>query len=139
VKVVLDSNIYVSAFLFDRDPERIIDFGIAGKFKLYSSLYIIEEVKRVLHEKLGTSERFAVLSGKRIERYSSVIPIRGGLGLNDPTPIDPKDGPVIKTCLASKADVLVTGDKELSSLNVRGTVILGPTMFLRHLTAQGVI
>lgn len=139
MKVVLDSNIYVSAFLFDRDPERIVNLGIASRFKVYSSLYIIEEVKRVLHEKLGTSERFAIISAKRIERYSSVIPIRGNLGLNDPIPIDPKDGPVIKTCLASKADVLVTGDKELSSLKVRGMLILGPATFLRHLTAQGII
>jgi len=138
VKVVLDSNVYVSAFLFDRGPERIIDLGIAAKFKVYSSLYIIEGVKRVLHEKMGTSERFAIIAGKRIERYSNIVPIRGSLGLNSPTPIDPKDGPIIKTCLASKADVLVTGDKELSSLVVRGMKILSPTLFLRYLSIQGI-
>lgn len=137
MKVVLDSNVYVSAFGFDRGPERIINLGLATNFKIYSSLYIIEEVKRVLHEKLGMSERFASLAAKRIERYSKVVPVRGGLG--GPDPVDPKDGPIIKTCLASKVHFLVTGDKELSSLAVRGTKIISPAQFLRYLKTQGII
>lgn len=136
MKVVLDSNVYVSAFGFDAGPERIIELGLATNFKIYSSLYIIAEVKRVLHEKLGMSERFAVLAGKRIERYSSVVPIRGAPA--GPIPIDPNDGPIIKTCLASKADFLVTGDKELASLKVRGMTIVSPAQFLRHLRTQGI-
>jgi len=136
VKVVLDSNVYVSAFLWDKGPERIINLGLAARFKVYSSLYIIEEVKRVLHEKLGMSERFSILAGKRIERYSTVVPVRGGL--HGPSPVDAKDGPIIKTCLASKADILVTGDKELSSLVVRGMKILSPAQFLRHLSSEGI-
>jgi len=136
VKVVLDSNVYVSAFGFDAGPERIIDLGIATNFKIYSSLYIIDEVKRVLHEKLGMSERFAMLAGKRIERYSNVVPIRGVPA--GPIPIDPNDGPIIKTCLASKADFLVTGDKELFSVRMKGVEIVNPAQFLRHLRTQGI-
>lgn len=137
MKVVLDSNIYVSAFGFDRGPETIINLGLATNFKIYSSLYIIEEVVRVLHEKLGMSERFAVLAGKRIRRFSTeVVPVRGSL--DDSAPIDPKDGPIIKTCLASRADFLVTGDKELFSLTVRGLKIISPAHFLRHLRTQGI-
>ena len=137
MKVVLDSNVYVSAFGFDAGPEEIVNLGLAGKFKVYSSLYIIEEVKRVLHVKLGMSERFSALAGKRIERYSNVVPVRGSLG--GPEPVDPKDGPIIKTCLASKAHFLVTGDKELASLEVRGMKILSPAQFLRQLKIQGIV
>lgn len=136
MKVVLDSNVYVSAFGFDAGPERIIELGLATNFKIYSSLYIIDEVKRVLREKLGTSERFAVLAGKRIERFSNVVPVRGVPDV--PIPIDPNDGPIIKTCLASKADFLVTGDKELSALDVKGLSIVSPAQFLRHLRTQGI-
>jgi len=136
VKVVLDSNVYVSAFGFDAGPERIIDLGLATNFKIYSSLYIIDEVRRVLREKLGMSERFAVLAGKRIQRYSNVVPIRGTPA--GPTPIDPSDGPIIKTCLASKADFLVTGDKELFALEVKGIKIVNPAQFLRHLRTEGI-
>ncbi|MFZ0931726.1 MAG: putative toxin-antitoxin system toxin component, PIN family [Syntrophobacteraceae bacterium] len=137
MKVVLDSNIYVSAFGYDRGPERIIDLGLATNFRIYSSLYIIEEVTRVLHERLGMSQRFAELAGRRITRYSTVVPIRGS-SLKGPSPLDPKDGPIIKTCLASRADFLVTGDKELWSVAVRGLEIVNPTQFLRHLRHQGI-
>ena len=138
MKVVLDSNIYVSAFGFDRGPEKIINLGVATNFKIYSSLYIVDEVKKVLHEKLGMSERFAELAGKRITRFSTVVPIRGS-SLKGPGPLDPKDGPIIKTCLASRADFLVTGDKELLSMVVRGLEIINAAQFLRHLRSQGIM
>jgi len=127
----------VSAFCFDRDPERIIDLGISGKFKVYSSLYIIAEVQRVLHEKLGTSERFAALSANRIERYSTVIPVRGGI--KGPVPTDPKDGPIVKTCLACRADFLITRDKRLARLPIRGIKSLNASQFLNYLETQGVV
>jgi putative PIN family toxin of toxin-antitoxin system len=137
VKVVLDSNIYVSAFYFDRGPERIVDLGISGKFKVYSSLYIIAEVKRVLHEKLGAPERFAVLSAERIKRHSTVVPVRGGI--KGPIPTDPKDGPIVKTCLACRADFLVTRDVKLARLPIRGTDTLNAAQFLNRLRMQGII
>jgi putative PIN family toxin of toxin-antitoxin system len=137
VKVVIDSNIYISAFLFDRVPEEVVDLGIAGRFKVYSSIYIIGEVRRVLCEKLGTSDRFAILAAKRIERISTVIPVRGNI--RGPVPSDPKDGPIIKTCLACRADFLVTGDRRLAALEVRGMRTLGPSRFLRHVATAGLI
>jgi len=137
VKVVLDSNIYISAFCFDRDPETIINLGMAGKFKVYSSLYIIHEVRTVLSEKLKMSERFASLAAKRIERYSSVVPVRGGI--RGPVPTDPSDGPIVKTCLACKADFLVTRDKRLSRLPIRGIESFNAAQFLSYLEVHGII
>ncbi len=137
MKVVLDSNIYISAFLRDRSPERIIELGRATNFRIFSSLYIVDEVRRVLHEKLGTSERFATLAGGRIARFSKVVGVRGS-SISGPSPVDPKDGPIIKTCLASRADFLVTGDKVLSALDVPGLQIVSPSRFLRQLRLQGV-
>jgi uncharacterized protein len=137
VKVVIDSNIYISAFCFDRDPEEVVNLGMANKFKLYSSLYIIHEVKTVLHEKLAMSARFASLAAKRIEKYSNVVPVRGGI--SGPFPTDAKDGPIVKTCLACKADVLVTRDKQLSRLPIRGMRSLNAGQFLGYLKTEGII
>jgi putative PIN family toxin of toxin-antitoxin system len=137
VKVVLDSNIYVSAYAFDRDPERILDLAAVKAFRVYSSIYIIEEVIWVLHEKLDWGKRFAELAGQRIARSSTVVPVRGSC-IKGPDPVDPNDGPIIKTCLAIRADFLVTRDKDLLSLSVRGTQILTAGKFLRHLRYQGI-
>ena len=137
MKVVLDTNIYVSAFLFDRGPERIFDLGRATNFRVYSSLYIIDEVKKVLHEKMGTSARFALLAGERVRRFSEVVPIRGS-SIIAPGPTDAKDGPIIKTCLTSRADFLVTGDKKLALLKVPGLDIVSASAFLQRLRNHGV-
>lgn len=137
MKVVLDSNIYVSAFCFDRDPETVINLGMAGKFKVYSSLYIIHEVRTVLSQKLKMSERFTSLAAERIERYSTVVPVRGSI--RGPIPTDPSDGPIVKTCLASKADFLVTRDKQLSRLPIRGMKSFNAAQFLNYLEMHGII
>jgi putative PIN family toxin of toxin-antitoxin system len=138
VKVVFDSNIYVSAYCFDRDPETVIDLGIAGKFNVYSSLYIIKEVRDVLvSDRLKMSTRFASLAAKRIERYSQVVPVRGGV--RGPIPTDPGDGPIVKTCLACKADILVTRDKGLLHLPIRGMQSFNAGQFLRYLREHGII
>jgi putative PIN family toxin of toxin-antitoxin system len=137
VKVVLDSNIYISAFCFDRDPEKVINLGVANKFKVYSSLYIIEEVKRILRDRLEMSERFVALAAQRIERYSEVVPVRGGV--RGPVPTDPKDGPIVKTCLACRADFLVTRDRQLARLPIRGMKSLNAGQFLGYLETTGVI
>ena len=137
MKVVLDSNIYVSAFLHDRDPERIIDLGRATNFRIYSSLYIVEEVRKALHEKLDTSERFSILAAERLRKFSKVVPIRGS-SIRGPSPVDPKDGPIIKTCLAARADFLLTGDKKLRALKVSGLEIVSPARFLLQLNSQGI-
>lgn len=55
-RVVLGSNIYVSAFNFGGAPEEIIRLAEEGIFELYVSPFIVQEVKGVLKEKFGWSE-----------------------------------------------------------------------------------
>ena len=56
LRVVLDSNIYVSAFNFDGPPGEIIRVAEDGFFALYVSPFIVQEVKGVLKHKFGWSE-----------------------------------------------------------------------------------
>jgi uncharacterized protein len=137
VKVVLDTNVYVSAFLFDRGPERIIELSRAGHFRVFSSLYIVEELREVLAGKLGTSQRFAALAAIRVAKLSRVVGIAGAPS-EGIQPIEPRDSPILKTCFASKADFLITGDKQLLALRLRGIAISTPHGFLQHLRSLGV-
>lgn len=137
MKVVLDSNVYVSAFLRDRNPERIIELGRATNFRIYSSLYIIRRGQERSPRETGYEWRFAALAGERVRRFSNVVAVRGS-SVKGPSIVDPKDGPIIKTCLASRADFLVTGDKKLSELKVSGLEIVSPSQFLRQLKSLGI-
>ena len=56
MRVVFDTNIYVSAFLFPgKYPEFILDRALQGDFDLYISNFILEEFGRVLREKFRLS------------------------------------------------------------------------------------
>jgi predicted nucleic acid-binding protein len=90
-----------------------------------------------LVDKLGTTDRFATLAELRIARLSHVEGVSGS-AVWGPSPVDPKDGPIVKTCLACRADFLVTGDKKLTRLAVPGLRIMTPSAFLRYLQTQGI-
>jgi predicted nucleic acid-binding protein len=46
---------------------------------------------------------------------------------------DPHDDKVLEAAVSGRADVLITGDKDLLELNpFRGIAILGPVNFLRR-------
>lgn len=137
MKVVLDTNVYVSALLFDRGPERIIELGQAGTFRIYASRYIVDELHNTLETKLGTGHRFAELAAIRITRFAAIVGVSGS-GAVDALEVDAQDSPIVKTCLNSKADFLVTGDKKLLKVRLRGVKILTPSAFLNHLHSQGI-
>lgn len=52
VKVVLDTNVYISAILFGGKPERIINMARSGEIELLISPDILAEVARVLEANL---------------------------------------------------------------------------------------
>lgn len=56
MKVVLDTNIYVSAFGFGGKPAEIIKLGLADKFKIIISDLIIEETIDICVRKIGLNK-----------------------------------------------------------------------------------
>ncbi len=55
VKVVIDTNVLVSATLFGGNPEQILDSAEEGKIKILISEEILEEFKGGLQRKFGFS------------------------------------------------------------------------------------
>lgn len=110
MKVVFDTNVYVSDALFDALAEALVEAARDGKFLLYVSDFILQELRQVLIEKFKVSRRFASLTVKRVQRIARLTQTGKrrfpGLG-------DPKDHPVLETAVNAGADFLVTGDKVL--------------------------
>ncbi len=50
-KVVLDSNVFISALVFGGKPREILDLAIRGRIEIAVSDDILEEIKGVLGEK----------------------------------------------------------------------------------------
>lgn len=114
MKVVLDSNIYISDALFDALAEKAVLAAIDGRYSVYVSEFILGEVFRVLLVNFKTTRRFASLTVKRIRRVARIVATSGRAF---PTLSDTNDHPVLETALNCSADYLVTGDKLLLALS----------------------
>jgi uncharacterized protein len=132
VRVVLDTNVLVSAFVFPGGaPEHVYRRVLAGRVTLVVSQPLLEELARVLIDKFRweatyTHEVLAQLLrvGQFVEPRDRVTDIRE----------DPADNRVLEAAAEGRADVIVTGDRHLRRLETwRGVAILEPAQLLDEL------
>jgi len=114
LKVVFDTNVYVSEALFNALAEAVLKAGRSGAFSIYISDFILAEIHRVLINRFHTTRRFASLAVRRAVRFSRLVPTSQR---RYQEVADPQDHPVLKTAINSGADYLVTGDKHLLILS----------------------
>lgn len=125
MRVVLDTNIFLSALLSERGPPAtIVDAWRAGRFELVSSLDQINEFKRVarypkLHPYLPRGAVGRVVNGLRT---AEVLLKRVPGGATAP---DPDDDYLIAMAIAAGAHFLVSGDRNVLSIQR-----IGPTRII---------
>jgi putative PIN family toxin of toxin-antitoxin system len=132
LKVVIDTNVIVSALIGQGPPRRIHELWTSQHFRLTVSPEILNEYLRVLaYPKFrGSPEEAARLVNENILDHVQLVkpPLQK---LPHPSR-DPKDDMFLRAALAAKADWLVSGDKDLLSLNGKYAFqILGPADFLK--------
>lgn len=108
MRIVLDTNVIVSAFLKPRSkPARILRLVLQGELKIVINEAILAEYLEVL-----VRPKFA-LNRERVKKIVQFIRSRGiyspalARRLNLP---DPNDEPFLEAALAAGADMLVTGN-----------------------------
>ena len=108
MRVVLDTNVIISALNFPGNEPMVLELALRGRFEFYLSLFILEEVAGVLTRKFGwdeqrTAQALNVLGNSAIvvepPRLTEVI--EGGHA----------DNRVLECAVAAVADYLVTGDR----------------------------
>jgi putative PIN family toxin of toxin-antitoxin system len=104
-KIILDTNIFLSAFVFSGLlPQKIIDLVIEKKMKLFTSADLEEEIFRKL-SKLKANE----------EALTNVdLLLKSALSYKPEITIsvcrDPKDNFILELAQTSKADYIITRD-----------------------------
>ena len=64
MRVALDTNIVVSGLNFDGNERLVLELALRGRFDLYSSPFILEEVAEVLDRKfVGVKTAYPRLAG----------------------------------------------------------------------------
>lgn len=128
LRLVLDTNIVISALLWRGVPRTLLDHATKDQgVELYSSEAMLDELRHSLgyrkFEKRLASAEVSVDEAVLLYRVlvNTLIPSETR-GL---VPRDPKDDIVAGTAIAAKAHAIVSGDKDLTSLEqVAGIAVL---------------
>src|SRR3989338_5876368 len=132
LKVVLDSNIIISALLFGGKPRKILDLILEKRIIGITSPYIIFELKDVLSRR-----QFDIVEEKREEvekllrKYFQIISPMVQVNLIKNHHPDNK---ILALAIDSKADYLITGDKKhiLPLKQIQKTHIVSVEEFLKE-------
>ena len=105
---VLDTNVIISALNFPGNERLVLELALRGRFELYLSRFILEEVAGVLTRKFGWNEERTAQAVLAIENAATVIdPPR----LSEVVEGGHADNRVLECAVAVNADYLVTGDR----------------------------
>lgn len=131
MRVVLDTNVLVSALLFPGGaPEAVFRLALTGEIELVTSSVLLTEFGRVLAEKFGHHPGAASERVKQVIAVATIVKPHAKVRV---IADDPDDDRVLEAALASGASVIVSGDKHLLRLGTwRGIRILGPVAFLEE-------
>jgi putative PIN family toxin of toxin-antitoxin system len=135
-RVVVDSNVVVSALLFGGISGKLIPLWKGGRMQPLCSKEIIDEYVRVLaYPKFRLVEsEIEFLVSQEIVRWFEIVTVPPG----EPFVIsDPSDDKFIWCALEGRADAIISGDEHLLNLAASPIPILTPSGFLtEHETKQ---
>jgi putative PIN family toxin of toxin-antitoxin system len=115
-RIVLDTNIWISALLFSGIPARLIQLADKGQVQVYISQDLMGELADVLNypkfqarlQRLGTTPEALLINVARLATFCE-----SPLPLEVPVLRDPKDIIVLQAAVSAGAIAIVSGDDDL--------------------------
>ena len=108
MRAVLDTNVIVSGLNFPGNERLVLEFALRGRFELFLSPFILEEVAGVLSRKFGWAESPLAQALEMLAAAATVIePVR----LPEVIGGGHADNRILECAAACSADCLVTGDR----------------------------
>jgi putative PIN family toxin of toxin-antitoxin system len=140
LRAVADTNIVVSALLWRGTPHQLFSLTESGEIAFYTSRALIEELADVLpRRKLARAVR---ATGKSVQQlvseYAAIAQLVQPRAL--PAPViarDPDDDQVLSCALGARAQLIVSGDKDVRDLRAyRRIRIVDPAQALAIVRAR---
>lgn len=118
MRLVVDTNVLVSAFLWEGTPGRLIELAGEKEIQLFTSRVLIDELAATLAKKKLT--RYVAASGltaeAMVKNYRHLATLVPASRLAGHVSRDADDDQVLAAALAARADLIVSGDKDLLDL-----------------------
>lgn len=114
LRIVLDTNVFVSAIIRNGKPRKLFQLGIDGKYKILISKEILDELSEVIQRpkfKMTSEDIVRIVSA--LMETAENVPVTSNFKAIG---IDPDDNIMINTAHDGKADYIVSGDKDIKDL-----------------------
>lgn len=126
-RIVLDTNVYISALRYGGNPQLVLDQVLYGEFQLLTSTPLEDELKRVLREKFSYSPHQILETTASLWKQAERVGPKKRLSICQ----DDSDNRVLECALEGKADFIVTGDRHLLNLPIiEALAIVTPAAFV---------
>jgi putative PIN family toxin of toxin-antitoxin system len=125
-RVVLDTNVFISAIVWGGNPEKVLNLWLQDKISLFVSPETLLEILEVLAKFQIPAETINGLRELIESHAQKIIPVS-----NFKVCHHHKDNKFLNLALDCRANYLITGDKDLLTLGTfKQTKILKPKNFL---------
>ena len=108
MRIVFDTNVIVSGLSFSGNERRVLELADIGRFDLYLSPYILQEVSSVLARKFGWSQERLALALRMLRDTATVIEPRR---LPPIIQTNQADNRILECAVEASAEFLITGDR----------------------------
>lgn len=131
MKILLDTNVLISAFVFGGAAGKVLDALLESSHALYVSDYIDAEFRAKLEQKWPkkSDQVYSLYRTLPFHFCQSTPDKLGNLR-------DKKDIPVLSDALFHHIDIILTGDKDFLEANLEKPIILSPAMFWEYLSRK---
>ena len=128
MRVMLDTNILISAFIFKSKKMNELIYNLSKYHDIVICTYTIEELKELIKTKFKVSQ-------KDLDNFLKNFPFDL---VYSPTSIDNKlfnirdkdDYIILHTAIIENVDVFITGDKDFNDVDISKPEIMNTTEFL---------
>ena len=128
IKVVFDTNVFISALFWKGKPKQVVELALSRKIVGVTSTKILLELKKKLIEKfsypLDQTEQYLQIIAKECLMVSPFMKIN--IVTEDST-----DNKIVEAAVAGNTDYIVTGDNHLLKIgSYRGIQIVTPNKLI---------
>ena len=130
MKVMLDTNILVSAFIFKSKKMNELIYKLSTEHEIVICSYTIEELKELIDTKFKVTQ-------KDLDEFLKDFPF---ILVYSPTTVENKlfeirdkdDYIILHTAIIENVDVFITGDKDFNDVDIDKPEIMNVTEFLER-------
>lgn len=129
IKVVLDTNVLISAIVFGGIPKKVLNLILKEKFVGVTSISLMAELSEVIHKKFSFRKSdLDYLEDQILNDFEIIKPRKVLRAVRDDD-----DNRVLEAAVEGGCEFIITGDEDLLVLKTFGEIkIMTPTKFLKE-------